>query len=94
MKPPSTDVWVAAVRRLRGAAAMGARAAAACAPVLIEFIPGTDVDHLATALLSSLQGGLLLTKTLRNSGPLETALDAMIDHIGSFTNQEATAVEG
>jgi TetR/AcrR family transcriptional repressor of nem operon len=58
-----------------------------------EFIPGTDVDHLATALLSSLQGGLLLTKTLRDSGPLETALDAMIDHIGSFTNQEGTAVE-
>lgn len=50
-----------------------------------ELDPGADIDKLATALLTTLQGGLLLTKTLRDSEPLETALTAMIDHIGSFT---------
>ena len=50
-----------------------------------EFLPGTDIDGLATALLTALQGGLLLTKTLRDAGPLEIALNTMIDHIESFT---------
>ncbi len=51
-----------------------------------EFLPGTDIDGLATALLTALQGGLLLTKTLRDAEPLETALTTMIDHIESFTS--------
>jgi hypothetical protein len=50
-----------------------------------EFVAGTDVDRLATALLTALQGGLLLSKTLRDGEPLETALATMIDHIESFT---------
>jgi AcrR family transcriptional regulator len=50
-----------------------------------EFLPGTNIDSLATALLTALQGGLLLTKTLRDPEPLETALNTMIDHIESFT---------
>ncbi|MDT5066891.1 MAG: TetR/AcrR family transcriptional regulator, transcriptional repressor for nem operon [Mycobacterium sp.] len=50
-----------------------------------EFVAGTDVDSLATALLTALQGGLLLCKTLRDGEPLETGLNTMIDHIESFT---------
>ena len=50
-----------------------------------EFVAGTDVDRLATALLTALQGGLLLSKTLRDGEPLETGLHTMIDHIESFT---------
>jgi TetR/AcrR family transcriptional regulator, transcriptional repressor for nem operon len=50
-----------------------------------ELLPDTDTDRLATTLLTTLQGGLLLTKTLRDSEPLETALHTMIDHIESFT---------
>ena len=50
-----------------------------------EFVAGTDVDRLATALLTALQGGLLLSKTLRDGEPLETGLSTMIDHIESFT---------
>jgi AcrR family transcriptional regulator len=50
-----------------------------------EFQPGTDVDRLAIALLTALQGGLLLSKTLRDGEPLETALGTMLDHIESFT---------
>src|ERR1700729_1685794 len=49
-----------------------------------ELLPDTDTDRLATALLTTLQGGLLLTKTLRDNEPLETALHIMIDHIESF----------
>jgi TetR/AcrR family transcriptional repressor of nem operon len=66
--------WQRAIRA--GLAAMADRG---------EFSPGTDIDRLATALLTTLQGGLLLTKTLREGEPLETALSTMIDHIGSFT---------
>jgi TetR/AcrR family transcriptional regulator, transcriptional repressor for nem operon len=50
-----------------------------------DLIPSTDVDQLATTLLTTLQGGLLLTKTLRDGQPLNTALHTVIDHIGSFT---------
>ncbi|MGH3639774.1 MAG: TetR/AcrR family transcriptional regulator [Mycobacterium sp.] len=49
-----------------------------------ELAPVADVDKLATTLLTALQGGLLLTKTLRDGEPLETALNTVIDHIGSF----------
>jgi TetR/AcrR family transcriptional repressor of nem operon len=49
-----------------------------------ELAPVADVDKLATALLTALQGGLLLTKTLRDGEPLETALNTVIDHIASF----------
>ena len=50
-----------------------------------ELLLDTDTDRLATALLTSLQGGLLLAKTLRDGEPLDTALQTMIDHIESFT---------
>ncbi len=66
--------WQQAIRA--GLAAMADRG---------EFLPGTDIDGLAIALLAALQGGLLLSKTLRDGEPLETALNAMIDHIESFT---------
>lgn len=54
-----------------------------------ELIAGADIDRLATALLTTLQGGLLLTKTLRDTEPLESSLHTMIDHIGSFTTAGA-----
>lgn len=49
-----------------------------------DLVESADPDQLATALLTTLQGGLLLTKTLRNSEALETSLNTMIDHIASF----------
>jgi AcrR family transcriptional regulator len=66
--------WQQAIRA--GLAAMADRG---------EFLPGTDIDRLAIALLAALQGGLLLSKTLRDGVHLETALNTMIDHIESFT---------
>ena len=49
-----------------------------------QLVDSADVEKLATALLSALQGGLLLAKTLREVEPLRTALHTVIDHIASF----------
>ena len=49
-----------------------------------ELVENADVDKLATALLTTLQGGLLLAKALRDGRALETALNTMIDHIATF----------
>lgn len=46
-----------------------------------QLTPDADPDSLALALLTALQGGLLLTKIERNTKPLEAALDAMLDLI-------------
>jgi AcrR family transcriptional regulator len=51
-----------------------------------ELVDGADVEKLATALLSALQGGLLLAKTLREVEPLRTALHTVIDHIASLAD--------
>lgn len=59
-----------------------------------ELRADTDVDRLATALLTTVQGGILLTKTLRDTEPLETALDIMFDHISSFTTGRGDEKKG
>ncbi|MBD2868742.1 TetR/AcrR family transcriptional regulator [Paenibacillus arenilitoris] len=43
-----------------------------------------EPERLALALLTALQGGLLLTQVHRETSPLEVVLDAMLAHIGSF----------
>ena len=40
-----------------------------------------DLTDLATAVLTALQGGLLLAQTARSTRPLELALDMAIDHV-------------
>ena len=47
-----------------------------------------DVDALAATLLAAWQGGLLMSKTLRDAAPLHAALSTTIDHITSFAAQE------
>jgi AcrR family transcriptional regulator len=49
-----------------------------------ELRADTDVEQLATATLTTLQGGLLLAKTMRDTKPLEQSLVAIIDYVGSF----------
>ena len=49
-----------------------------------RLLDSADVDGLATASLTSLQGGLLLAKALRDGEPLETALSTAIDHVATF----------
>ncbi|WP_445169439.1 TetR/AcrR family transcriptional regulator [Mycolicibacterium sp. Dal123E01] len=62
-----------------GLAAMKARGA---------LIDSADVEQLAVALLTALQGGLLVAKTLRDGEPLRIALNTTIDHIASFATTE------
>jgi len=46
-----------------------------------ELAASTNTHELAVALLSAVQGGLLLAKTGQSSRPLEIALDMAIDHV-------------
>ena len=41
----------------------------------------TDVDALATAMLASVQGGLLRCQMQRDTAPLEAAMTTMINHV-------------
>lgn len=43
-----------------------------------------DPERLALSTLASLQGGLLMSKALQDEAPLAVALDAAIEHLGTF----------
>jgi AcrR family transcriptional regulator len=49
-----------------------------------ELRRSADPARLATAMLASIQGGLLLTQTRRDPQQLRTALDAAYAHLRSF----------
>jgi hypothetical protein len=40
---------------------------------------GTDPDDLAVTLLAALQGGLVLAQVQRDTHPLETAVDTVLE---------------
>ena len=46
-----------------------------------------DIERLATAMLASLQGGLLLCQMHRSTEPLRASLDTMIDHVASLATR-------
>ena len=46
-----------------------------------ELKPAADPADLATAVLTALQGGLLLAQTMRSTRPLELALDMALQHV-------------
>jgi TetR/AcrR family transcriptional regulator, transcriptional repressor for nem operon len=46
-----------------------------------ELASSADPHDLALAMLTALQGGLLLAKTTHTSRPLEVALDMALDHV-------------
>ena len=50
-----------------------------------------DPPALYLATMASLQGGLLLAQTTRSTRPLETALDAALDHVRSFAARTSAA---
>ena len=52
-----------------------------------ELTPDTDPDTLALALLTALQGGLLLTQVKRDTKPLAAALDAMIELVALLSGR-------
>ena len=43
-----------------------------------------DTDTLALALLTALQGGLLLTQTRRETAPLRAGLDTVLAYIRTY----------
>ena len=49
-----------------------------------QLQPSADPKALATAMLAAIQGGILLSKTARDSKPLRLALDMAVTHIESF----------
>jgi TetR/AcrR family transcriptional regulator, transcriptional repressor for nem operon len=49
--------------------------------------PRAQPQDLAIALVSALQGGLLLAQTTRTTRPLELALDMAIDHIATYSTR-------
>jgi AcrR family transcriptional regulator len=50
-----------------------------------------DPDALALALLTAVQGGLLMTKIRRDPAPLRTVLDVVLAHIESLTPRRGRA---
>ncbi|MEU4526051.1 helix-turn-helix domain-containing protein [Amycolatopsis sp. NPDC024027] len=48
----------------------------------------TDTDALALALLTALQGGLLLTQTRRNTTPLRAGIGAVLAHIRTYATEQ------
>jgi len=51
-----------------------------------ELAASVDPHDLALALLSAVEGGLLLAKTTHSSRPLELSLDMAIDHVARHVN--------
>ncbi|GAY14969.1 TetR/AcrR family transcriptional regulator [Mycobacterium sp. shizuoka-1] len=54
-----------------------------------QFIPGTDTDRLALALLAATQGGLLLSQVHRDTAALTAAMDTVITQIGAHVTETA-----
>jgi TetR/AcrR family transcriptional repressor of nem operon len=50
-----------------------------------ELNPDADPEQLAFALLAAVQGGLLISKTVRDVAPLAAAVDTVIDQIADLT---------
>ncbi len=50
-----------------------------------ELAASADPHDLALALLSAVEGGLLLAKTVHSSRPLEVAIDMAIEHVTRHT---------
>src|SRR6185437_6746995 len=56
-----------------------------------DLIPAADPGALAPALLAAMQGGMLLTQTLRDTAPLRASLDAALTYVGTFAAHPAAA---
>src|SRR5580693_1806013 len=52
--------------------------------------PGTSPDDLAVTLLAALQGGLLLAQVQRDTRPLETAIDTLLE-LARISRQDTPA---
>jgi TetR/AcrR family transcriptional regulator, transcriptional repressor for nem operon len=55
-----------------------------------HLLKGIDPDDLAVTLLAALQGGLLLAQVQRDTRPLETAIDTLLE-LARINRQDASA---
>jgi AcrR family transcriptional regulator len=55
-----------------------------------ELVPDVDPHDLATAIMTALEGGLLLAQTTRSSRPLELALDMALQHVSNHYQHGST----
>jgi AcrR family transcriptional regulator len=58
-----------------------------------DLIPAADPGALAAALLAAMQGGMLLTQTLRDTAPLRASLDAVLTYVGTFAADPGAAAK-
>ncbi|MFC8827347.1 TetR family transcriptional regulator C-terminal domain-containing protein [Streptomyces sp. NPDC057137] len=49
-----------------------------------DLVEQADPDALATALMAALEGGLILSQTMRSVRPLEISLDAALGYLETF----------
>lgn len=52
-----------------------------------DLRPEADLDELAMALLTALQGGSLLSQTLRSAEPMRASMKAALAYVRSFTTE-------
>ena len=50
-----------------------------------DLRPEADLDELSMALLTALQGGALLSQTLRTAAPMRASMNAALTYVHSFT---------
>ncbi|MEU4238199.1 TetR/AcrR family transcriptional regulator [Actinoplanes sp. NPDC026619] len=50
-----------------------------------ELRADADLDELSLALLAALEGGTLLSRTLRDTGPLRASMNAALGYVKSFS---------
>lgn len=58
-----------------------------------ELTRRADPDSLAQALLAAMQGGMLLTQTLRDVAPLRASLDAALTYVSTYAADPAAAAK-
>jgi AcrR family transcriptional regulator len=58
-----------------------------------DLIGTADPDSLAQALLAAMQGGMLLTQTLRDLAPLQASLQAVLTYVGTFAADPDSAAK-
>jgi AcrR family transcriptional regulator len=84
--PEARDLMAAGFERWSTAISEGLRSLHADG----KLTPGIDPDDLATTLLATLQGGLLLAQVQRSTRPIETAVDTLL----ALATQPSTVVTG
>jgi TetR/AcrR family transcriptional repressor of nem operon len=56
-----------------------------------DLTAAADPEALAQSLLAAMQGGMLLTQTLRDTAPLRASLEAVLTYIGTYAADHGSA---